>query len=197
MMHRSVLARSRPNREDYSRRNDVKKKSTYDITKKAASLIANEGVKNYQNGSDVSIEGMRLFYQAAKNTENVDFAQRKGNLFEYIEASKFNYKAAIARVETRAVVTAADGRPHDPSDIDLVRNEKIIRRVQAKFMNTRDVQGRDTSAASSVLAQAGGQGKNGGHWGKYDGMQRLIRKGDSYQTDPVTGKPVSILDESV
>ena len=40
------------------------------------------------------IHGMDLFRKAVKSKVNVNFDQKKGNLFEYIEAAKFNKNAA-------------------------------------------------------------------------------------------------------
>lgn len=171
---------------------DSRKKIVSDVTAQASAQMANSAMSNMQAATDLTDSGMELFLKAAKATQNVGFDQRKGNLFEYIESAKFNRNAARAGVKTRAVVTAADGRPHDPSDIDLVKNGKVIRQVQAKFMDTHNGS-QDTSAASSVFSQAGGQK---GHWGKYKKMQRLVRKEEQYKIDPETGKPISLVEEA-
>ena len=171
---------------------DKRKEVASDITSQAAAQVANTAMADMQVATDLTDTGMDLFLQAAKATQNVGFDQRKGNLFEYIESAKFNRNAAKAGVRTRAVVTAADGRPHDPSDIDLIKDGKVIRQVQAKVMDTQKGT-QNTSAASSVFSQAGGQK---GHWGKYNGMQRLVRKEDQYKIDPETGKPISLVEEA-
>ena len=83
--------------------------------------------------TDQAIAGMDAFRAAAENLANVGIAQKKGNLFEYIEAAKFNAEAARQGVDARAVVTADAGRPHDPADIELVTAMgRVIKRVQAK-----------------------------------------------------------------
>lgn len=175
----------------FSHRN---RKVAEDASKQAAALAANAAMHNIQSGTNATVKGMDLFRQAAQSTTKVAFDQRKGNLFEYIEAAKFNRYSANGGFGTRAIVTAADGRPHDPSDIDLVDNTgKLLKQVQAKVMDTHSSTGADTSAASSVFHEAGG---NKGHWGKYQNMQRLIRKEDSYKIDPNTGEKISLLDEA-
>jgi hypothetical protein len=58
------------------------------------------------------------------------------------------------------------------ADILIKKGGKVQKEVQAKFVKSsnKDV---ENSAARSVFDQAGGQK---GHWGKYKGMDRLIRK---------------------
>lgn len=149
--------------------------------------IGNEISRNIQQGTDQTIKGMDLFREVANSKANVGFEQVKGNLFEYIEAAKFNKNAANVGDTTRAVITDSVGRPHDPADIELVRAGKVVRKVQAKFSKTQNSDGTDTSAASSVNKQRSS---------KYDGMQRLIRKQDDYTTDPKTGQNMSLLEKS-
>lgn len=146
--------------------------------------LGNELSRNIQRGTEQAINGMNLFREAANSKANVGFEQVKGNLFEYIEAAKFNRNAANIGDKTRAVITDSVGRPHDPADIELVRNGKTIRKIQAKFSKTQNRSGMDTSAASSVNKQRSA---------KYNGMQRLIRKQDNYTTDPENGKKISLL----
>lgn len=146
--------------------------------------IGNEFSRNVQQGSNEALRGMNLFREVAKSKENVGFEQVKGNLFEYIEAAKFNKNAANIGDRTRAIITDSVGRPHDPADIELVRDGKVVRSVQAKFSKTQNAQGTDTSAASAVNMQRDA---------KYDGMQRLIRKQDDYAIDPETGERISLV----
>ncbi len=164
-----------------------KKKIRKENVEHAGVLLGNEFSKNVQRGSQETIEGMELFLKVAKSKEKVGFEQVKGNLFEYIEAAKFNKNAANIGDKTRAIITDAVGRPHDPADIELIRDGKIVRRVQAKFSKTQNSQGLDTSAASSVNMQ---------RHTKYDGMQRLIRKQEDYAIDPATGKRISLLEKA-
>ena len=155
-----------------------------------ASFAANQvgGIlsRNVQEGTKETLKGMKLFSEEIERTQNVHFDQRKGNLFEYIEAAKFNRNAANSGSNHRAVVTAADGRPHDPADIEIVNGNKgVIRQVQAKFVDTQK-NGVNTSAAETV---------NKFRDKKYHGMQRLGRKDDNYAIDPKTNQPISMLEK--
>lgn len=164
---------------------DYKKEFVGDSSQLGA-MLGNILSENSHNATDEIIDGMNLFRLKAMQTKNVDFAQAKGNLFEYIESAKFNKDAALKKSSIRSVVTDAIGKPHDPADIVLQKNGKTVQEVQAKFIETYN-NGRKSSAASSVFHQAGGQK---GHWGKYNKMQRLIRKDENYNGES------SLLDEA-
>ncbi len=152
------------------------KKIEQDIKNQYAALLANEMTKNVQEGTDEVIKGLAGAKNVALN--GADFAQKKGNLFEYIEAVKYNRNAANAGADTRAVVTAAVGRPHDAADIEIIKNGRVIEKVQAKASE---------SASKSVAYQAG-LGKSDNKI--YDDMQRLIVKEKNYNADG------SMLDEA-
>lgn len=153
----------------------------------AGSVMGDNLSKNAHNATRETIDGMKLFREKAAQTSNVDFEFAKGNLFEYIESAKFNKTAAMSGASVRSVVTDAAGDPHAAADILLKENGKTVREVQAKFSKTYGKNGNENSAASSVIQQAGGQK---GHWGKYHGMDRLIRKDPNYNSDG------SLLDEA-
>lgn len=104
---------------------------------------------------------MDLFRYAADRKQNVDFTYAKGNLFEYIESAKFNRNASTVGSELRAVITDSVGRPHDAADIEILKNEKVVRQVQAKFSDAK------FASSDSIYMQ---------RKDKYAGMQRLIRK---------------------
>ena len=103
------------------------RKVTKDAASKVGTFIGDFASENEQRATDSAIKGMDLFKKAAEEKHNVAFDQAKGNLFEYIEAAKFNQNAARNRSDLGAVVTAADGRPADPADIEIVKNGKIVR----------------------------------------------------------------------
>lgn len=150
-------------------------------------IIGSNLSKNFQNVSNVSNDGMSLFRNKinSKMIQNGQFEQGKGSLFEYIEAAKFNKDAAIKGSPLKAEVTDV----YDSgaaADILIKDGNQTVSEVQAKFVKSSS-NGRDNSAAHSVFDQAGGQK---GHWGKYKGMKRLIRKQDNYN------KEGSLLDES-
>jgi len=114
----------------------ILKKTAKDASKVAGILLGNAASLNVQNATDATIRGMDLFRSVAVNKQNVDFALAKGNLFEYIESTKFNQNASTAGSDLRAVVTDSVGRPHDPADIEILKNEKVVRQVQAKFSDS-------------------------------------------------------------
>lgn len=120
-----------------------------------ASTYAGEATRNYSNATEAVFEGMDAVKNIADRLANVGSGQSQGNIFEYIEATKFNMDAAIKSSDLKAFVTADIGRPHDPSDIDIMSGDELVRQVQAKS-------GR--SAADSLFYQS---------TEKYEGMQRL------------------------
>ena len=88
-------------------------------------------------------------------------------------------------MSARAVVTDVYDQGA-AADILIKEGGKVQKEVQAKFVKSsnKDV---ENSAARSVFDQAGGQK---GHWGKYKGMDRLIRKDEHYNAEG------SMLDEA-
>jgi hypothetical protein len=162
------------------------KKSVKEGSKIAGELLGDQLTKNAQNATDMSIEGMRLFQIKMQQIPNVGFEIAKGNLFEYIEAAKFNRNAATVGVPARAVVTDATGDSFAAADILIKVNGNTVKEIQAKFSQT-NFNGRDTSAANSVFEQTGAKNKG---WGQYNSMDRLIRKQENYNKDG------SLLDEA-
>ena len=158
-----------------------------DSSKTMATLIGGFTSKNAQNATNAAVDGMGLFRDkvASPIIQNGNFAQGKGNLFEYIEAAKFNVDAASKGVAAKAIVTDVYDSGAS-ADILIKAEGKTQSEVQAKFIESFS-NGKETSAAESVFDQAGGQK---GHWGKYNGMDRLIRKDKTYNQDG------SLLDEA-
>ena len=148
------------------------------VINRMSELLGNSVSTNAQNSTDISIEGMKLFRKVAHQKYNVGFEQVKGNLFEYIEAAKFNVDAAGKGAAARAVVTDIKDS-HAAADILIKEGSKTRREVQAKFVQLSKDE-RYKSAAKSVFDQVGGQK---GQYGKYKGMDRLIRKQDDYNSD--------------
>jgi len=108
--------------------------------------------------SDATRQGMELFRQAAQNLAKVDLEKSKGNLFEYIEAARFNASAAEKGSDLVAEVTAAHGQPTAAADILVKSGERVVKEVQAK-----------TSRSSTWMAREQAQDK-------YLGMDRLVPK---------------------
>ncbi|MBR1856995.1 MAG: hypothetical protein IJ803_07960, partial [Oribacterium sp.] len=105
-------------------------------TQMTGNLLGNQATSNVQKGTDQLVDGMDLFRKAAEQKRNIPFEQVKGNLFEYIEAAKFNRNAGMSGSSTRAYVTEALGKPHDAADIILGNDGKVLTRVQAKFSSS-------------------------------------------------------------
>ena len=144
-------------------------------------LSGNMMSQNAQKATNSAVEGMNYFKAkvASPIIQNGDFAQGKGNLFEYIEAAKFNVDAAIKGSKLTAYVTDIED-PHAAADILIRKNHAVVREVQAKFSDSKQ------AAADSVAMQ---------RKDKYTGMQRLIRKDDHY-IDQATGKKTSLLQKA-
>lgn len=135
--------------------NNKHKKSIDESSIFASSTYAGEVTKNYSNATVSAVEGMHAVENIANRLINVGTGQSQGNVFEYIEATKFNMDAAIKSSDLKAVITADIGRPHDPADIEILFGENVVREVQAKSYRT---------AAESLFSQSNS---------KYEGMQRL------------------------
>ncbi len=159
-----------------------------DTAKNAGLLIGDMRSANARNATSAAADDMELFRQKTQSPiiRNGQFDTQKGNLFEYIEAAKFNVDAAAKGSAAKAIVTDAQGKSQATADILIRKNGRTEKMIQAKFSQTYK-DGRDNSAAASVYEQTGA--KNMG-WGQYDGMDRLIRKQDDYNQ---TG---SLLDEA-
>lgn len=148
-----------------------------DSANQAGALIGNVASESARNATAQGIQGMDLFREVAEKKRNVAFDKAKGNLFEYIEAAKFNTEAAKQASALKAVVTDSVGRPRDAADIEIMKDGAVVRQVQAKFSDSQN------AAADSVFMQKRD---------KYTGMQRLIRKEDNY-VDKATGESTSLL----
>ncbi len=164
-----------------------KKDDKRHIANTAGSLLGNAKSLNIQNATNEAVDGMNLFRWKVNSPiiRNGTFDQQKGNLFEYIEAAKFNVDAASKGVSARAHVTDVYD-PHAEADIRILDNGKTVKEIQAKFIKSSS-KGHDNSAAKSVFDQTGAENKG---WGQYDGMDRLIRKQEDYNANG------SLLDEA-
>lgn len=159
----------------------VFKKVMKDSAKEAGILSGNAAAQNAQTATNMAADGMKLFQEKAAGPiiQNGTFATGKGNLFEYIEAAKFNTAAGRAGSTARAIITDAAGDPHAVADILIKDKGRTVKAVQAKFTQAYS-KGKDVSAARSVAEQTGQMNKG---WGQYDGMDRLIRKQENYDAD--------------
>lgn len=158
-----------------------------DASRTAGTLVGNAAAQNAQNATNTAVDGMSLFRWKVSTpiVQNGTFEAQKGNLFEYIEAAKFNTDAAAKGMTARAVVTDVTD-PAAEADILIRDHGKTVKEIQAKFIKTSN-HGHDTSAAQSVFDQTGARNKG---WGQYDGMDRLVRKQEDYNAEG------SLLDEA-
>ena len=104
--------------------------------------------------SDVLRSGLNLFIKEAEAKAKVKPEIKKGNLFEYILAAKFNLDAARKGSSAKAVVNAARGR-RGPSDIDIISNGKTVLEAQLKAGGIKY----ETDGLSRPI---------------YDGMQKIV-----------------------
>lgn len=110
----------------------AKKKNTrlHEVTAIGAGAVGAKAASAEAAATDAMREGMdRFLVEAEKSTPT---AQLKGNLFEYIEAARFNMQAALHGSQETARVTAADGKPHAPADLELMKDGAVVVPIQAK-----------------------------------------------------------------
>ncbi len=88
--------------------------------------------RNHQEGRKEMHKGLDLLNEKVDSLKNYDYKQKKGWLLEYTEALKYNTKAGNKGKRSRAVITDSVGRPHDPSDIDIVKDGEVVQQIQAK-----------------------------------------------------------------
>ena len=83
------------------------KKVVKDASKTTENLVGNMASSNAQNATNAAVDGMDLFRWKIGTPiiQNGHFDQQKGNLFEYIEAAKFNADAASKGMSAKDVVT--------------------------------------------------------------------------------------------
>jgi len=105
------------------------------ITTVGAGIYGAEVAKFNANATDAIVQGMNLFGKAAEKLGAVNPKIAQGNLFEYIEAAKFNANAKLNDSSLQVIVTAAEGNPHAATDLLIKDGDSIIREVQAKSMN--------------------------------------------------------------
>ena len=135
-----------------------------------AGIYGAEVAKLNANATDAMVRGMDLFREAAAKLGAVNPKIAQGNLFEYIEAAKFNADAALQDSSLQAIVTAAEGNPHDAADLLIKDGDLIIREVQAKSMN------RVGNLADSLSND------------KYQEMQKLVPDGNASQVRELAKK---------
>ncbi len=125
-----------------------------------ASIYGAEVSVPHANATDAMQQGMDLLRVAAERLGAVNPKIAQGNLFEYIEAAKFNADAALKGSTFKAVVTATEGSSHAAADLLIRDGDRVIQEVQAKSMNS-------VSNLTNALSKT-----------KYKGMQKLVPDGN-------------------
>ena len=97
----------------------------------SGAVIGAQMASKEANASDVLHSGLNLFMKEAGAKAKTKLSFKKGNLFEYILAAKFNSDAARKGSTDEAVVNAARGR-RGLSDIDIIRNGETLVESQVK-----------------------------------------------------------------
>ncbi len=136
--------------------NKTTENDTSSVQSFAGGQIGGYTAINHANASDAAIEGMNLFNEAADKLLNVSVEIKQGNLFEYIEAAKFNRSSATLGSKIRAHVTASEGAPHSSADIAYREGDKVLGEVQAKS-------GNNAARLTYKISDP-----------KYEGMQKLV-----------------------
>ncbi|MEO0928377.1 MAG: hypothetical protein AAFY63_21240 [Cyanobacteria bacterium J06643_13] len=135
-----------------------------------AVIYGAETAKFNAKATDAMVQGMDLFREAAAKLGAVNPKIVQGNLFEYIEAAKFNADVALQNSSLKAVVTAAEGNPHAAADLLIKDGDRVVREVQAKSMN------RVNNLTDSLSDN------------KYQGMQKLVPDGNASQVRELAQK---------
>lgn len=135
-----------------------------------AGIYGAEVAKFNANATNATVQGMDLFREAAEKLGAVNPKIVQGNLFEYIEATKFNADAALQGSSLKAVVTAAEGNPHGAADLLIKDGAHVVQEVQAKSRNR-------VSNLTNSLSNA-----------KYEGMQKLVPDGKASRVQELAEK---------
>lgn len=125
--------------------------------------------------SDVLRDGMALLLREAGGT-GLPAGQLKGHLLEYIEAARFNERAALVRTDLQARVTAAEGRPRASADLEIVAGGRVVKEVQAKASERADWIARQQADP------------------KYGGMDRLVPKDQADRVGEISLRRTQILE---
>lgn len=123
----------------------------------AAALAAMQ-THRHAVASDEMAKGMDALSEFARRNTRGQVCTVKGGIFERIVAAKFNTSAALQGVVVRAELTAEQGRPTAPEDIELRHGDRVVARVQTKM-----------SDDPGWLAKSQSQEK-------YRGMQKVVPK---------------------
>ncbi len=95
--------------------------------------------------------------RVSKQWQNCSKEQVAGRVAEKFHEGTFNKNAALkGRFDLKAVATESNGNAHSPADIEILKNGKVVDRVQVKYHKTTP---RTTSNISDP---------------KYNGMQKVV-----------------------
>lgn len=115
-------------------------RSGFDLGQEAQALIAAlfgaEAAHLDAAAADAMRHGMAGLLGEASRLSLLPVEFKKGNIYEFILATKFNANATAQGSHLRAVVTAALGHTTAPADILVLDGEQIIATVQAKVSSS-------------------------------------------------------------
>lgn len=138
------------------KKDDPEKKGTGTLETFAGSQLGAHAARFEAEATNAGIAGMSALREMGENLKNVGVGQKQGNLYEIIEATRFNMDAASKGSDIRAIVTALEGDPHAKADILIRKGEKVLQEVQAKSSA-------DASRLTHMVSDE-----------KYQGMQKLV-----------------------
>ena len=147
-----------------------KKSPQHFNTPLSAGIYGAEVSQSQANATDAMSQGMDLFRMAAAKLGAVNSKIAQGNLFEYIEAAKFNADAAAKDSPFKAIITAVEGNPHSAADLLIKNGDNVVQEVQAKSMNR-------VSNLTNSLSNP-----------KYNRMQKLVPDGNGEQVKELAQK---------
>jgi hypothetical protein len=152
---------------------EKKRKETSGAVGLGAGLAGAAAAAREAAAADAMIKGMDLLRRAADSQVKPEILQ--GNLFEYIEAAKFNVDAALKGSDLHAAVTAAEGQPTAAADLVIRRGSKVVQEVQAKSYRVED-QG-DLARLTRALSRK-----------EYDNMQKVTTLEQAEQVRDLAAK---------
>ena len=103
------------------------KKTAHHVAETSGKLIGDFASEKARHATSSAVEGMSYFHDKMTSPiiMNGHFDAQKGNLFEYIEAAKFNVDAAKKGVAVEAIVTDKTD-PHAAADIIIQKQGKTV-----------------------------------------------------------------------
>ncbi|WP_373054445.1 hypothetical protein [Thioalkalivibrio sp.] len=137
-------------------------------------VYADTSTSNLTNATLEVFKGAGEIRKLGVQWKNVDPEITQGRMFEALEVMKFNRAAATQGAQVRATATASlEGMQTADADILISRGKTVLKEVQAKSCKTA---GRSLFQVSEP---------------KYDGMDRLVPKGQGERAKELADKRIA------